>query len=342
MEKASNTSSDIKIELGKNIQQEDDHADDDVKEEIETISIAEADDGYEKATRFDSNNTTSMLESDYSLEEDAHASGKIMENQMHPKTEEDDAITELANISLQEESHGDDVKEKSQMIPTDEAKDVEEKDTKLISHNIENKRENDSLEEYTHDHHESDRNMENLMHAKSEEEDVQEKGSWLNIEDATTELEKVSLKEESCDDDAKERSQMIPMDKAKDDEEKATIDSLEGDGNESEVNTKKQMHPIDESEDVEEKDTEMASEHTRISLENEFLKGKDDHEIAAGSRYDDKTSVLEDEDKPQEDKQDQNMIIPFTNAIDVQGETSILASDDDPLDLKKSFAGEGL
>ena len=324
-----------------------------MKEKIETISISEADDGYEKATRFDSSNTTSMLESDYSLEEDAHASDINMENQMHPKAEKDVAITELANILLQEENHGDDVKEKSQMIPTDEAKDVEEKDTNQTVSTIENKLENDSSEGYTHDH-ESDINMENQMHPKAEVEGVQERGSGLNIEYATVELEKVSQQEESCDDDAKERSEMITTDKAKDVEEKATglisnyieskpeIDSFEGDGNGSDINMENQMHPIDESEDVEEKDTGMASEHTRSSLENEFLKGKDDHEIAAGLSYDDKTSVLEVEHQPQEDKQDKNMIIPFTYGIDVQGETAILASDDDPFNLKNSFASEGL
>ncbi|MCI08661.1 dentin sialophosphoprotein-like, partial [Trifolium medium] len=86
VENGSNIYSDTTIELGK-----DGHdADDNVEEKIQTISIAEANDAYEKASWFDSKNTESMIESDYSLEEDTHASEINMENQMHQKSEEED------------------------------------------------------------------------------------------------------------------------------------------------------------------------------------------------------------------------------------------------------------
>ncbi|RDY01183.1 hypothetical protein CR513_15527, partial [Mucuna pruriens] len=117
----------------------------------------------------------------------------------------------------------------------------------------------------------------------------------------------------------------------------------------SDMNVENKMHPTNEVEDVQEKDTGMNSDYTRSSLENDLLKG-DAHEdsvnvdhhkhqtvegkddpIAAGLDFSDKTSEFE--DKFQEDKQD-------ANGTDVQGKTTISASDD-PLNLTNSFEGAG-
>jgi hypothetical protein len=274
VENGSNIYSDTTVEIGK-----DDHdADDNVEEKIQTISIVESNDAYEKASWFDSNNKASMIESDYSLEEDTHASEINMENQMHPKSEEEDfkekgiglasehVAMELGNVSMQEERCGDDVKDKSQMIPIDEAKDVEEKEaTRLVSYDIERKDENDSLE--GGDTHESDINMENQMHPIDEAEDVEEK--------ATSEVGKVSMQEECCGDDVNEETRMILSDEAKDEEKgiglvlhnverKLENDSLEGDANESDISTENQMHQ--KSEDVKEKAT---IELRKVSIQEE-------------------------------------------------------------------------
>ncbi|WJX17133.1 hypothetical protein P8452_07077 [Trifolium repens] len=276
VENGSNIYSDTTIELGK-----DDHdADDNVEEKIQTISIAESNDAYEKASWFDSNNKASMIESDYSLEEDTHASEKNMENQMQPKSEEEDfkekdiglaskhVAMELGNVSMKEEHCGDDVKDESQMIPIAEAKVVEEKEaTRLVSHNIESKNENDSLE--GGDTNESDINIENQMF--DEAEDVEEK--------ATSEVGKVSMQEECCGDDVNEKTRMILSDEAKDEEKgiglvlhnverKLENDSLEGDANESDMNMENhEMHPKpEEEEDVEEKAT---TEVGKVSMQEE-------------------------------------------------------------------------
>jgi hypothetical protein len=244
VENGSNIYSDTTVEIGK-----DDHdADDNVEEKIQTISIAESNDAYEKASWFDSNKTVSMIESDDSFEEDTHASEINMENQMHPKSEEEDfkekgiglasehVAMELGNVSMQEERCGDDVKDKSQMIPIDEAKDVEEKEaTRLIS----SKNENDSLEGG------------DQMHPIDEAEDVEEK---------------VSMQEECCGDDVNEETRMILTDVEEKGiglvshnvERKLENDSLEGDANESDINMENQMHPKPEEEDVEEKGTQVS------------------------------------------------------------------------------------
>jgi len=174
-----------------------------VNEKIENISIAESNDAYDKATWFDSNNTRSMLESDYSSE-DTHASDITMENQIfRPTAEEEDveektkgldsedATAELGKVSMQEEIHDDDVKEKTQMIPTDEVKDVEEKAIGLISHYIESKVENDSLEGDTN---ESGIDMENQMHTTDEAEDVEENAIGMDSEHTRSSLENDLLK----------------------------------------------------------------------------------------------------------------------------------------------------
>lgn len=54
--------------------------------------------------------------------------------------------------------------------------------------------------------------------------------------------------------------------------------------------------------------------------------------------FDDKTSEFE--DKPQEDKQDENEVNPIANGIDVQGKTTILGPDD-PLNLTNALEGAG-
>ncbi|GAU41756.1 hypothetical protein TSUD_13560 [Trifolium subterraneum] len=260
VENGSNIYSDTTIEHGK-----DGHdADDNVEEKIQTISIPEANDADENA---------SMIGSDYSLE-DTHAIEISMENQMHPKSDEEGfkekgiglasehATMELGNISMQEESCGDDVKDEIQMIPIAEAKDVEEKEaTRLVSHNIGSKNENDSLE--GGDAHESDINMENQMHPIDEAEDVEEK---------------VSMQEECCGDDVNEKTRMILTDEVKDVEVKGVglvsqnverkleNDSLEGDANESDINMENQMHPKPEEEDVEAKAT---TEVGKVSMEEE-------------------------------------------------------------------------
>ncbi|XP_045803169.1 dentin sialophosphoprotein-like isoform X3 [Trifolium pratense] len=394
------------MELG-NVSVQEERCGDDVKDESQMIPIAEAKDVEEKeATRLVSHDIESKNENNSLEEGDTHESEINMENQMHPIDEdvEEKATTEVGKVSMQEECCGDDVNEKTQMILIDEAKDVEEKGIKLVSHNVERKVENDSLEG---DANESDINMENQMHPKPEEEgveekattelgkvsmqeecrgdevkDVEEKATGLtshnissklendtlegdaNVSDismenqmhrksedgkekATTERGKVSMQEEGRSDDVKEKIQMIPTDEAKHVEEKVTglisynveskpeNDTLEGDNHESDINMENQMHPIDETEGVEEKAIVMVSDHTRSSLQNDLLKDKDDLEIAAGLSYDGETSELEDEDK-----KDGNTIIPFMNGIDFQGKTTILASDD-PLFLRNSFGGEG-
>ncbi|XP_027189751.1 uncharacterized protein [Cicer arietinum] len=253
-----------------------------------------------------------------------------------------DITIELGKDIAQEDGHEDDSKEKIQTILIDEANDADEKAALFDSkNNTTNMLESDSLD----DTYASDINMENEMHTKAEEEDVGENVTELASEDATTELGKVSQQEESRGDDAKVETQMIPEDEAKDVEEKDTglishdieskleNDSLEGVTHERDMNMENQMHQTNEAEDVEEK-------ATISSLKSDLLKGKDDQEVAAGLDYDDKKSELEVEDKSQEEKQDENMIIPFTNDIDDQGNTTILAFYD-PLNLRNSFVGEG-
>ncbi|PNX93220.1 hypothetical protein L195_g016371, partial [Trifolium pratense] len=323
IDEAEDVEKEATTEVGK-VSMQEECCGDDVNEKTQMILSDEAKDVEEKGIGLVSQNVERKLEND-SLEGDANESDINMENQMHPKPEEEGveekATTELGKVSMQEECRGDEVK------------DVEEKATGLTSHNISSKLENDTLEG---DANVSDISMENQMHRKSED----------GKEKATTERGKVSMQEEGRSDDVKEKIQMIPTDEAKHVEEKVTglisynveskpeNDTLEGDNHESDINMENQMHPIDETEDVEEKAIGMVSDHTRSSLQNDLLKDKDDLEIAAGLSYDGETSELEDEDK-----KDGNTIIPFMNGIDFQGKTTILASDD-PLFLRNSFGGE--
>ncbi|XP_061365601.1 uncharacterized protein LOC133308885 [Gastrolobium bilobum] len=297
------------------------------------------------------------------VSQDVHADGVQEENQNIPTSiardvtdkaskASNDITTELGKDTQQEEGHEDAVKEKIQMIPTAEANDSKEKAIWFGSKSTRSMLENDSLEG---DAHASEVNMEIQMHPTAEAEDVKEKATGLASEDTTTELGKVTLQEDSHADDVKEKIHMIPKAEAKDVQEKATRlisnnaestlenDSLEGDTQESDLNIENQKHPT------------LASDSTRSSLENDSLKGdthedvvnvdhrenqkaevKDDQEIAAMLGFDDKTS--EHEDKPREDKQDGNAVIPITNGTDVQGKTTIAASDD-PLNLINSSGG---
>lgn len=180
----------------------------------------------------------------------------------------------------------------------------------------------------------------------SSTKDVMEKSS-NDFNDITIQLGKHKSQEDGHADDVKGEIQTIPTPEAKDAKEKPIPfassnttsmlenDSLEGDTHESEMNMENQVHPIAEAEDVEEKAKGIASDH----IENELLKGKDNDEIAARLNYDDEASKLK--GSPQEDKQDGDVIIPITKRTDAQGKTTILASDE-PLNLIKSFGGEGL
>ena len=108
-------------------------------------------------------------------------------------------------------------------------------------------------------------------------------------------------------------------------------DLLGEDSCKSDMNMENKMHPTAEVEDVQEKATGMASDYATSSLENDLLKGdapeddvhadhqkhqiiegKVDHQqIAARSDFNDKTSEFD--DKPQEDKQDGNVVNPAAN-----------------------------
>jgi hypothetical protein len=258
------------MELG-NVSMQEERCGDDVKHESQMIPIAEAKDVEEKeAMRLVSYDIERKDENDSLEGGDTNESDINMENQMHPIDEAEDveekATSEVGKVSMQEECCGDDVNEETRMILSDEAKDVEEKGIGLVSHNVERKLENDSMEGYAN---ESDMNMENHeMHPKPEEEDVEEK--------ATTELGKVSMQEECLGDDVKEKIPMVPTDEVKDVEEKAIglashniasklgNDTLEGDANESDISTENQMHQ--KSEDVKEKAT---IELRKVSIQEE-------------------------------------------------------------------------
>jgi len=164
-----------------------------------------------------------MHESDYSSD-DTNASDISMENQFHPKSEEEDveekadgldsedATTELGKVSMQEESHDDDVKEDTQMIPTDEVKDVE----------------NDSLEGNTN---ESGIDMENQMHPNDEAEDVEEKAIGMDSEHSRSSLENdlaagLSSDGKTCeleDEDEIDGNMIIPFNNDMDVQGKTTI-----------------------------------------------------------------------------------------------------------------------
>ncbi|RZC22736.1 hypothetical protein D0Y65_002553 [Glycine soja] len=280
-----------------------------------------------------------------------------------------DITNELGKGTWQEEGHAEDQKEKTQTISTVEAKDedTQEKAIGIASNHTASMLENDSMEGDTHA---SDVNMENQMPPTAEAEGVQEKAEGLVSEDATTELGKVSLQEYSHEDYEKEKMQMNPTEEAKDVQEEATglnssstasmpeNDLLGEDSCKSDMNMENKMHPTAEVEDVQEKATGMASDYATSSLENDLLKGdapeddvhadhqkhqiiegKVDHQqIAARSDFNDKTSEFD--DKPQEDKQDGNVVNPAANGIYVQEKTIIISSDA-PLNFTNSFEGSG-
>ncbi|KAL2323759.1 hypothetical protein Fmac_028138 [Flemingia macrophylla] len=376
MEKASN---DITNELGKDTCQEDGHSEY-VKGKTQTIATDEAkdDDTQEKAIWSASNHTTGMLEND-STEGDTRADDVNMENQFLPTTEaegvqdkatglvSEDATTELGKVTLQEDSHAGHENMENQMLPTAEAEGVQEKAAGVVSEDATTELGQVTLQE---DSHADDVKEKMKMIPTDEAESVQDKASGDVSEDATAEIGKVTLQENSHADDVKEKVEMVPTDEAKDVQEEATginpnnaasvfENALLGeDTSKTDMNVEN-MHPTFDVEDVQEKATGMASDCTRISLENGLLKedaheddsnvdhqkhqtveGKDDH-IAARLDFDDTTGEFE--DKLQEDKQDGNVVIPISIGIDVEGKTTISASDD-LLNLTNSFedAGNGI
>ncbi|XP_017412805.1 uncharacterized protein LOC108324370 isoform X2 [Vigna angularis] len=195
---AEKASIDITNEPGKDTWQDEGHAED-VKGKAQTITTDEAkdEDSQDKTIGFASNHTTTVLEND-SMKGDAHASDVNMENQTPPTAEaevvrekgaaalaSEDATTELGKVTLQEDSHGDRMKENMKMLPSDEDKDVQEEEaeafqdevTGLNSNNTESRLKNDLLEEDTC---KSDLNMENkIHHPTAEVEDVQEKTTGM-------------------------------------------------------------------------------------------------------------------------------------------------------------------
>ncbi|XP_057431297.1 uncharacterized protein LOC130724140 isoform X2 [Lotus japonicus] len=363
MENASNSSSEIRTELGKDTMQEDDHADD-AEGEVQRIPTAEAEDVEEKAIWFASTNTTNMLENDplegesVNDEKQNIATSKakdVMENASKASSE---IRTELGKDTMQEDDLADDEKGKVQTIPTAEAEGDEEKATWFSSNNTTSMIETDPLEGETRA---IDVNMQNQILSTAEAEDVPVEAKKLASEGATGDLENVTLQDESDADDVKEEIQMIPTAEASDVQEKAEIMlenvSLEGDADESDVNMQNQMHPPDEAEDDQEKTTGVASDCTKISLHSDLSKGdthekdfdeyqyhqeaegKDDQGIASRLDYDEKISEPEDK-LPQEDKQEGNVIICIANGTDVQGKTTISASDDKTgLNLRNPFGG---
>jgi hypothetical protein len=141
------------------------------------------------------------------------------------------------------------VKKKTQMIPTDEVKDVEDKAIGLVSHYIESKVENDSLEGDTN---ESDIDMENQMHTTDEAEDVEEKSIGMDSEHTRSSFENV-------------------LSKSKDDHERAA--GLSSDGKASELededkNDGSMTIPFNNDIDVQGKTTILASSDEQSILGN--------------------------------------------------------------------------
>ncbi|KAE9617645.1 hypothetical protein Lal_00018503 [Lupinus albus] len=149
-----------------------------------------------KDTYFASSNTSMN-----SFEGDTRASDTSMENQMHPTTEAehvqekhtvlatDCSAIENGKVTLHDDIHVDDLKEKIHMISTADGNDVKEEATGLIFNNTASMLDNDSLEGDTNSNNMS---MENQMHpeseAEAEAEDVQEKPTGLDSEYYTISL----------------------------------------------------------------------------------------------------------------------------------------------------------
>jgi len=159
-----------------------------------------------------------VLEND-SMKGDTRASDVNMENQTPPTAEaevvqeigeaalvSEDATTELGKVTMQEDNHDDRMKENMQMIPSDEAKDVQEGEaeafqdevTGLNSNNTESTLENDLLEEDTC---KNDLNMENKIHPTAEVEDVQEKATGMTSHYSISSLKNDLLEEDDPEDD---------------------------------------------------------------------------------------------------------------------------------------------
>ncbi|XP_027935354.1 uncharacterized protein LOC114190601 isoform X2 [Vigna unguiculata] len=206
---------DITNEPGKDTWQDEGHGED-VKGKAQTITTDE--DSQEKTIGFASNHATTVLEND-SMKGDTRASDVNMENQTPPTAEaevvqeigeaalvSEDATTELGKVTMQEDNHDDRMKENMQMIPSDEAKDVQEGEaeafqdevTGLNSNNTESTLENDLLEEDTC---KNDLNMENKIHPTAEVEDVQEKATGMTSHYSISSLKNDLLEEDDPEDD---------------------------------------------------------------------------------------------------------------------------------------------
>ncbi|KAK7345920.1 hypothetical protein VNO77_16536 [Canavalia gladiata] len=332
-----------------------------IKEE-DNISEAEKKTNLEDTSDL-ANGISPYAHADSGKEENQNIPTTIANNAMEKASKDSNDITnELGKDTKQEDGHTDDVKGKTQLVTTTEAKDEDAQEKAILfgSNHIISMLENGSVEEDTHA---SDVNMENQKCSIVEAEGVQENDIGLASEDKTTELGKVTLQEDSHEDGVEEKIQMIPTTEARDVQEKATglisnntasileNGSLGGDTYESDKNMEDQMHPTVETENVQEKAIEMASDYPRSSPGNDSFEGdahEDDvnvdhqrHQAAEGkddqieARLDfgDKTSEFE-------DKQAGNVVIPIADGTDVHGKTTISASED-PLNLSNAFEGAG-
>ncbi|KAK7279291.1 hypothetical protein RJT34_24338 [Clitoria ternatea] len=278
-----------------------------IKEEDNT-SEAEKKTFQEDTSDF-SNGISQDIHADSVQDENQNVATSIAQDDVEKNSKASNDITiELGNDTCQEDGHSENVKGKAQNEDTEE----ETITTSML--------ENESLEGVTHA---SDVKMENQMLPKAE------------AEDTTTELGEVTLQQDSHADDVKEKIQMIPK----------------GDACESNMSMENQMQPIAENEDVQEKATEMAFDDSRSLLENGLLKGnahEDDanvdhqkHETDEGK--DDQTeAILDFDDKTSEfeDKKDGHAVNHNAYDTDVQGKTTILASEDTMI-LTKCFEGAG-